>query len=207
VAVGAEAVEGDGSGGSGGSGGEVALHEETRVEGEAGVEEGRGGLTVVVEQELGLDAGDGGGVEKDLEKVAEEGAGDLERSVGGGGDGEGVADDGLGPLVDAEGVAADAAVIEGDEAGEDLGVEVLEEELGGAAIVPEEVFTPEEGLLLEQGAELTRVEMTNVENLYLGRCRQFPCHLEREYRRWELDGKRRRGRDQGKQRQGIGSRE
>jgi hypothetical protein len=129
-------------------------------------------------------------VDQDLEEMAEQGAGDLESGVGWGGEGEGIADDGLDPLVNTEGEAADAAVIERDVAGKDLGLEVLEEELGGAAIVPAQLFAPEEGLLLEQGTELPRVEMTNVEDLYLGRCRQFPCHLEREYRSWELDGKR-----------------
>ncbi len=150
---------------AGAAGGEVALHEEAGVEGEAGVEEGSGGGAVVVEQELGLDAGDGGGVEQDLEEVAEQSAGDGKGGVAGGAVGEGVADDGLGTLVDAEGEAADAAVIESDEAGEDLGLEVLEEELGGAAVVPAQMVTPELCLLLEERAELACIEMTNVENL------------------------------------------
>ena len=70
-------------------------------------------------------------------------------------------------LVDAEGEAADAAAVEGDEAGEDAGVEVLEEELGGAAIVPAEAGLPDSGLGFEQGTKLARGEVPEVEDLEL----------------------------------------
>ena len=70
-------------------------------------------------------------------------------------------------LVDAEGEAADAAAVEGDEAGEDAGVEVLEEKLGGAAIVPAEAGLPDGGLGFEQGTKLARGEVPEVEDLEL----------------------------------------
>jgi len=47
-----------------------------------------------------------------------------------------VSDDRFMAFVDAEGIAADAAAIERDEAGKDAGVEVVEQQVGGAAIVP-----------------------------------------------------------------------
>jgi hypothetical protein len=56
---------------------------------------------------------------------------------------KGVADDGLLAFVDAEGEAADAPTVEGDEAGKDAGVEVLEEELGGALVVPTQPLLPD----------------------------------------------------------------
>ncbi len=58
-------------------------------------------------------------------------------------DGEGVTDDGLLAFVDAEGEPADTSSVEGDEAGQDAGVEVLEEELGGALVVPTQPLLPE----------------------------------------------------------------
>ncbi len=58
-------------------------------------------------------------------------------------DGKGVADDGLLAFIDAEGEAADTSSVEGDEAGQDAGIEVLEEELGGALVVPTQSLLPE----------------------------------------------------------------
>ena len=99
----------------------------------------------------------------------EQGLGDGQSLRGIGGCGEGVADYGFLAFVDAEGEAADAAAVEGDESGEDARVEVLEEELGGALIVPAETLLPETRLGFEQRAQLTRGKMTQVENFELGR--------------------------------------
>ena len=84
------------------------------------------------------------------------------------GDGEGVADDGFLAFVDAEGEAADAAAVERDEAGKDAGVEILEEELGGALVVPAQALLPDARLGFEQGAQLARGEVAQVEDLELG---------------------------------------
>ncbi len=123
----------------------------------------------VVEEKLRFDALDAGGVVQELEQVVEEGLGDLKHLRRVVGDGEGVADDGFLAFVDAEGEAADAAAIERDEAGQDAGVEVLEEELGGALVVPAQALLPDARLGFEQGAQLTRGEMAEVQDLELGR--------------------------------------
>ena len=110
--------------------GEVVLHEEAGEHGEASGEEDVVDGAGVVEEELRFDAVDVGGVEEQIEEVVEEGVGDAEGLGGVAGGGVGVAYDGFVALVDTEGEAADAAAVEGYEAGEDAGVEVLEEELG-----------------------------------------------------------------------------
>ena len=90
-----------------------------------------------------------GGVLEHFEHVAGEDLGG-EQGSGCGGGGEEVADDGFGVLVDAEGVADDLAAVEGDEAGEDAIVQVLEEEVGGGAVIPAETALPGGGLLGEE---------------------------------------------------------
>jgi hypothetical protein len=92
-----------------------------------------------------------------------EGLGDIVR------EGVDVADDGLMAFVDAEGVAAYASTVEGDEAGQDARVEVLEQELGGGLVVPTETSLPEASLVFEQRAQLTRGVVPKVEDLELGR--------------------------------------
>ena len=149
-----------------GGDGEVALEEEAGEDAEAGVEEGLGQGAGVVKEELGLDAVDVGGGFQDFEEVAGEGVGDGERR-GGVGQDENVADDGLGAFIDAEAVADDAAAKQGDEAREDLLIEVLEEKLGGGGIVPAEALAPEDGFFLEDGAELGRLEVPEVKDLDL----------------------------------------
>jgi hypothetical protein len=86
--------------------------------------------------------------------------------------GEGVAYDSFLGFVDAEGEAADASAIEGDKAWQDAGVEILEEEFGGALVVPAEALLPEARLGFEQRAQLPRGKVAEVENLELGR----DCH-------------------------------
>ncbi len=109
------------------------------------------------------------GVVEELKELVEEGLGDREGLRGVAVGGEGVSDDGFLAFVDAEGEAADAAAFEGDKAGEDAGVEILEEELGGALIVPAKALLPEARLGFEQRAQLTRGKMTQVEDFELGR--------------------------------------
>src|SRR5258708_103456 len=86
--------------------------------------------------------------------------------------GEGVAYYGFLAFIDAEGEAADASAVERDEAGQNAGVEVLQEELGGALVVPAQALLPETRLGFEQRAQLPRGKMAEVQNLELGR----DCH-------------------------------
>ena len=72
--------------------------------------------------------------------------------------GEGVADYGFLAFVDAEGEAADASAIEGDKAGQDAGVEILEEEFGGALIVPAKALLPERATRLRAAGASWRAE-------------------------------------------------
>ena len=147
---------------------EVVLEEETGVHGESGGEKGFVDGAGVVEEELGFDALDVGRMLEELEKLVEEGLCDREGLRGVAVGGKSVADYGFLAFVDAEGEAADAAAVEGDKAGEDAGVEILEEEFGGALVVPAEALLPEARLCFEQRAQLTRGKMTQVEDFELG---------------------------------------
>jgi hypothetical protein len=146
---------------------EIALQEEALADVEAGGGVGSGEIAGVEEQHLSLDAFDMGGVAEHLQHVGQQEASDLDIAHERVADGEGVANDGLVALEDAERVAADTAAVEGDEAGEDAGFEVFEEELGGAVVVPTEALAPDLGFALQQRAELPGGEMPEVENLGL----------------------------------------
>ena len=170
---------------------EVAFKEEAGEDLEAGEEWGQD--VRVEEQELGFDALDAGGVLKHFKDVAGEGLGG-DQGGGGRGRGEEVADDGFGVFVDAEGVTDDLAAVEGDEAGEDAVVEVLEEEVGGGAVIPAETALPGGGLLGEERAQLARVEVAEVEDFELWRGRgqgvssggRFTGHSSAYRMRWIL---------------------
>ena len=156
---------------------EIVLHEEAGKHGEAGgakrLVDGAG----VVEEKLRLDALNARGVLEELKEIVEEGLRDLKhlRWVVCGG--EGVADNGFLAFVDAEGEATDAAAIEGDEAGQDAGVEILEEEFGRALVVPAQALLPETRLGFKQRAQLTRRKMAEVQDLELSR----DCHTLWKY--------------------------
>ena len=156
--------------------GEIALHEEAGKDLESGAGEDRGVRAVAVEEQLRLDAVDARGVDEEFDDVVEEAAFDFVGGVGAAaGDGEGVADDGLMFLVDTEDVAGDAAVFDGDVAGEDAGVEILEKEIGGGAVVPAQALVPELDFGFEDGPERVRREVAKVEDLELERrCHAMP---------------------------------
>jgi len=122
---------------------EVVLHEESGVHGEAGGQEGLVDGAGVVEEKLRFDSLNAGGVLQELEQLVEKRLRDLNHLRGVAGYGEGVADDSLLTFIDAKGKAADASAIERDKAGQDAGVEILEEEFGGALVVPAEALFPE----------------------------------------------------------------
>jgi hypothetical protein len=122
---------------------------------------------------------DARGVLQELEEMMQEGAGDVEHLQGVSGYGVSVSDDGFVAFVDAEGEAADAAAVEGDETWEDTRVEILQEEFGGALIVPTETLLPGACLGFEQRAELASGEMPQVEDFELGRDSHFRWYFSR----------------------------
>ena len=89
---------------------------------------------------------------QELEQLVEQGLRDVQHLRRVVGHGEGVADDSFLAFVDAESEAADATAIERNKAGQDAGVEILEEKFGGALIVPAEALLPEARLGFEQRA-------------------------------------------------------
>ena len=94
----------------------------------------------------------------------------------------GIAYDGFVSLVDAEGEAADASAVQRDEAGQDAGVEVLQQQFGGALVVPAQPLLPDARFGLEQGTELARGKVPEVEDLELGvDCHGFAKSLRRAY--------------------------
>jgi hypothetical protein len=151
---------------------EVVLHEKAGKQSEAGGEEGFVDRTGVVKQKLRLDPLDAGRMLQELKEMVQKELGDvdhLRRIVR---KRKGVAYYGFLAFVDAEGEAADAAAVERDEAGQNAGVEVLQEEFGGALIVPAQALLPEARLGFEQRAQLTCRKVAEVQNLELGR----DCH-------------------------------
>jgi hypothetical protein len=149
--------------------GQAVLHEETGVHFEASRDKCVADSTGVVEEKLGFDAAYAWRVLQELEELMQELLGDvkhLRRIVC---NCEGIANYGLLPFIDAEGEAADAPAVERDEAGQDTGVEILKEKLGGALIVPAEALFPEARLGFKQRAQLARGEVTKVQDLELGR--------------------------------------
>ena len=149
--------------------GEVILHEEAGVHGEAGSEEGLVDGAGVVEEELRFDPLNAGGVLEELEQLVEQGLRDLNHLRRLIRNREGIAHYRFLGFVDTEGEAADASAIERDEAGQNAGVEILQKKLGGALVVPAEPLLPQARLGFEQRAQLARGEMTEVEDLELGR--------------------------------------
>ena len=79
-----------------------------------------------------------------------------------------VAEDSLGGFKDREGVAGDLAAAQGDEAGKDAAVEVLQQDGGRAGVVPEEATLPAIGLFHQQRLQLRRGEVAQVEHFELG---------------------------------------
>ncbi len=122
---------------------EVVLHVESRMHDEAGLEEGLFDGAGAVEEKLRLDAVDVGRVQEEIEEGAKEGVGDVQGCGWVVGYCVGVSDDGLVSFVDAEGETADASAIERDEAGQDAGVEVLQQQLGRALVVPAQLLLPD----------------------------------------------------------------
>jgi hypothetical protein len=136
---------------------------------EAAAEEGCGEGSCGKHEELGLGAVDAGGSLEGLEEVIEEDVADGIGDSFGFVEGVDVADDGFVGFEDTEGVAEDAVVVEGDESGEDAAVDVIEQEIGCAGVVPLEAAVPALGFIAEERAELSGVEVAEIQNFdFLG---------------------------------------
>ena len=134
--------------------GKVDLHKEARVGGKTGCTEGLFDRAGAVEEKLRLDAVDVGRVQEEIEEGAKEGVGDVQGCGWVVGYCVGVSDDGFVSFVDAEREATDASAVERDEAGQDAGVEVLQEQLGGTLVVPAQLLLPDASLGFKERTEL-----------------------------------------------------
>src|SRR5665213_2835688 len=65
-----------------------------------------------------------------------------------------VTDDRLRGFVNAEGVALDTTAMQSDKAGKDAAVEVVEQQLNGFFVVPEQACVPTAGFVFEQRTKL-----------------------------------------------------
>src|SRR5271163_1064196 len=83
------------------------------------------------------------------------------------GRGEGVADNRFVFLVNAENIAGGTAVFDSDVAGENPRVEILQEQIGGGAVIPSEALVPEADLLFEHRTERVRRKVAKVKDLEL----------------------------------------
>ena len=79
---------------------------------------------------------------------------------------EQVSDDAFILLVNEERVTEDAAALQGSVSGEDLGVHVAQDHLGGAGVVPGEKLGPNRNLIFEQRPKISRRKMTEIEDFH-----------------------------------------
>ena len=124
-------------------------------------------------EELRLDAVDTGSSLQHLEQMREERFADGVAGAFALAKGVDIAEDGFCGLKDSEGVAGNLATAQSDEAGKDAAVEILEQDGGRAGVVPEEAPLPAVGLFQEQGLELRRGEVAQVEHFELRRETHF----------------------------------
>ena len=75
---------------------------------------------------------------------------------------ENIADNGFLGFVHGEAVAADDAsgALDGNEAGEDAGIEIAQEQFDGLGVIPAEALLPEACLFVEQRAQVAADEQT-----------------------------------------------
>src|SRR5271170_619730 len=109
---------------------------------------------VGMEEKLRLDAVDARGVDQELDQVVEQAKLDIGRgrcAVASGND-EGVANHCFVFFVDAENVAGDAAVFHSNVAGKDPRIQILQQQVGGGAVVPSQPLVPKADFALKHGA-------------------------------------------------------
>ena len=105
---------------------EVVLHVEPRMHNKTGLAEGLFNGAGAIEEKLRLDPVDIRRVQQQIDERAQHGVGDVQGHRGIVGQCKSVPDDGFVSLIDAEGEATDAAAVQGDEARQDAGIEVLD---------------------------------------------------------------------------------
>lgn len=79
-----------------------------------------------------------------------------------------IADYGLRTFIDAEDVTADASLMQGYIAGQDAGVEILQQQFSGAAVIPTKTCAPHATFFFKDRTQFARAEMSQVEDLYVG---------------------------------------
>ncbi len=144
------------------------LHEDALVNLETLILEDALMRGVGVQQELRFDARDAGRVLEHFQQAYQQLVANLGgrlSGIGAGfarGHGKDVADDGLVAFVNTEDVADDASILDGYVARQNAGVEILEKELGGAAIIPVQALAPYAAFLFQQRAQAARREVAQV---------------------------------------------
>jgi hypothetical protein len=109
-----------------------------------------------MDEELGLDPMQSGGLLESADGVAKQlqldgvatvtsGIGILDEQI---------ADDALGALINEKTVAVDASALDGGEAGEDSGVGVTQNHVGRGSVIPMESASPDRNFLLHQGTKV-----------------------------------------------------
>ena len=134
-----------------------------------------------MEEQLRLDAIDARRVGEQFDEVLEEAKLNFGRGMrtAAAGHREGVADNRFVFLINSEYVAGGAAVLDGDVAGKNARVEILEEQISGGAIIPSQALVPKADLLIEHRTQRVRREVAKVEDLELD-CRRhasLKCRL------------------------------
>src|SRR5208282_5781584 len=95
---------------------------------------------------------------------------------------EKISDDPLALLINKEGVAKNAAPLDGGVAGENLGVHVAQDHLGGGSVVPREQASPHGDLIFQQRSKIGGREMSEIENFHKKSLRSQPSGLRRSAR-------------------------
>jgi len=89
---------------------------------------------------------------------------------------EKIANHSLAAFVYKKRIAENASAIEGRVARKNLGIDVAQNHVGGAAVIPGEQAGPEVDPLVEQRAQVRRGEMPEIENLHSRLLQGYSCH-------------------------------
>ena len=143
---------------------------------EALLQKGTRDFSGVVRQQLRLHAMDAGRLLQGFDDVGEQAFFDLvtvwtARAPSGGT--KEVANDALALLVNKKGVAKDAAALNGGVAGEDFGVHVAQDHLGGGGVVPRECTSPHGDLIFQQRPKVGGREMSEIEDFHRTQVSRF----------------------------------
>src|ERR1700686_740858 len=90
---------------------------------------------------------------------------------------EEVADDALILLVHKKGVAENAAALDGGITGEDFGVHVAQDHLGGGGVVPGKRAAPHGDLIFQQRSKVGGREVSEIENFHKKKVLGLRCQV------------------------------